>query len=251
MQFFLNLLVNAIHALKNVDGPEISITLERQVRQIGTSPVAIPSACLRFVDNGCGIPEAEQRKIFDPFFTTKEVGEGSGLGLSMVYGIVTSMGGSIDVESRVGQGTCFHICFPAADRDAIVTATRNNLPILLGENERILLVEDNERLRNALADILTSLEYQVATAENGNQAMAELLAKDYYDLLITDAIMPETGGIELIISLRKQGYDIPAILITANAELAVTEAETYNFLLMRKPFEVVELSHKINALLRT
>jgi PAS domain S-box-containing protein len=250
MQLLLNLLVNAVDALKNAENPKIMLSLSKTEGRFDNAPVAVPAVCLRFSDNGCGIPESDLDKIFDPFFSTKDVGKGTGLGLSTVYGIVKGMNGSIEVESRLGEGTTFQIQIPSADKAELVTINQGLVPILNGGKERILLVEDNHELREALCEILGSLDYDVTGVESGHQAMKSFHERaGYFDLLVTDAIMPETSGVELIRSLRKQGYDLPALMITANVEMVFEEVEELDCQLLRKPFEINTLSHILREML--
>lgn len=143
-------------------------------------------------DTGSGIPSEIQTQIFDPFFTTKDVGKGSGLGLSMVFGFMKQSGGHVSVDSKVGEGTCFCLYLPRAkSNDALADAAPG--PIEQGQSgrERILVVEDNEQMRRVVLRQLSSLGYDVLQAENAASAL-DILRRDRVDLLFTDIVMP--GG---------------------------------------------------------
>jgi PAS domain S-box-containing protein len=143
-------------------------------------------------DTGSGIPLEIQTKIFDPFFTTKDVGKGSGLGLSMVFGFVKQSGGHVSVDSEVGRGACFHLFLPRAQRkDALEETALGLIERDQGGHERILVVEDNEQMRRVVLRQLSSLGYDVIEAENAASAL-DILRRDKVDLLFTDVVMP--GG---------------------------------------------------------
>jgi CheY-like chemotaxis protein len=155
-------------------------------------------------DTGSGIPPAIVAKLFDPFFTTKKAGKGTGLGLANVAGIVKSHGGFVDLDSEVGRGTAFHIYLPALSRSiACEPAAGKSDDHLNGNNESILVVEDDEAIRHVLELILGACNYRVFTAEDGTKAMELLREKpDQFDLVITDLNMPGVSGADVIRELR-------------------------------------------------
>jgi signal transduction histidine kinase/CheY-like chemotaxis protein len=165
-------------------------------------------------DTGTGIPPDVLPHIFEPFFTTKPQGRGTGLGLSQVFGIVKQHGGYIDVSSRVGHGTSFVIYLPALE----VVAEQGSVKEVeapRGQGEGVLVVEDNEATRQAICDILASLNYQVLQARNGEEALAAFEGQsDAIDLVISDLVMPEMGGRALHGALKQKRPDLKLILMT-------------------------------------
>jgi signal transduction histidine kinase/CheY-like chemotaxis protein len=149
-------------------------------------------------DTGCGMDEATQQRLFEPFFTTKKAGQGTGLGLATVYGIVTQAGGRIEVSSAVGRGSTFRVYLPrlAGDTGSDVTTARPTG--LAGGTERVLIVEDEESLRRIAQRILTAAGYTTLCAANGDEAIRILDGEGArVDLLLTDVVMPGMSGHEL------------------------------------------------------
>jgi signal transduction histidine kinase/CheY-like chemotaxis protein len=170
---------------------------------------------LRVSDTGVGIPAENLPHIFEPFYTTKGPGEGSGLGLSQVYGIVKQHGGYIDVESRPGEGTAFIIYLPAMK--AMDVPTTPSKPVLPknGNREKVLIVEDDASTRQAVQEILESLNYEVFGASHGKEALDLLESLDgTVDLVLSDMVMPEMGGVALYRALEERGYRAKLVLMT-------------------------------------
>lgn len=167
-------------------------------------------------DTGQGIPQECRNKIFTPFFTTKEVGEGTGLGLSMVMGFMRQSKGTVQVSSELGHGTTFKLYFPAATKkDAQLTLPPSPSEEILGTGQRILLAEDEESVRNILVETLQRAGYFVTVASNGDQACALFMADSSFDLLLTDIIMPgKLQGVELAVALRKVRPDLPVVFMS-------------------------------------
>jgi two-component system cell cycle sensor histidine kinase/response regulator CckA len=165
-------------------------------------------------DSGAGIAPDVRDHIFEPFFTTKEHGKGTGLGLAQVYGIVQQHDAFIDVATAVAQGTTFHLYFPALDEPPEAKRLLDE-SVPLGAGQLVLVVEDDETIRQALVESLAMLNYQVLQAENGREAMAQVeQQQDQIAVVISDIIMPEMGGIALFHTLREREFSIPFILIT-------------------------------------
>jgi CheY-like chemotaxis protein len=172
-----------------------------------------PYINLTVTDTGHGIPSSILQQIFDPFFTTKEKGEGTGLGLSVVHGIVHSHGGAIYSYSQHGKGSTFKVYLPAVER-RLKPEERIEKPIPTGI-ERILLIDDEPALVNMGEQILTSLGYDVTTRTSSIEALELFKAKkDRFDLVITDMTMPKMTGEDLSKELMKIRPDIPVILCT-------------------------------------
>lgn len=175
---------------------------------------------LQVIDDGCGMDATTAERLFEPFFTTKEVGEGSGLGLSMVYGIVQQCQGTISVESNPGQGATFTLSFPqvspAQNKQAPHATTR---PSKQG-NESILLVEDEPAILQLTARILRSKGYIVYGASNGRKALERWQNEDIdIDLLITDIIMPGLSGLDLADTLREADPDLKVLFVSGYADI--------------------------------
>jgi CheY-like chemotaxis protein len=168
-------------------------------------------------DTGAGIPADVLPHIFDPFFTTKPVGQGVGLGLAQVYGIIQQHGGTVEVSSEPGAGTTFSIYLPAQDQVAPPLTGGDGLEVFGGRGELILLVEDDEVARGALLELLTSQRYRVLAAANGQQALALFAQQtEPIQLVVSDVVMPEMGGVELSTHLQAARPGLRMLLITGH-----------------------------------
>lgn len=187
-QVFLNLALNARDAVGGRG--EISVICAPHRRN------GADFARISVVDNGHGIPKNVLPHIFEPFFTTKGAGAGTGLGLSVVYGIVSQMKGHIDVVSEEGRGTAFEVCLPQSSPPRIAMVEAGEVPSLRGRT--VLLAEDEDMLRDVLALMLGNMELKVLPAANGNEAfrLLETYGGDI-DFLLTDVVMPEMDGVKL------------------------------------------------------
>ena len=202
-------------------------------------------------DNGLGMDKETQSRIFEPFFTTKEKGKGTGLGLSTVYGIVKQSGGYILVQSEVGRGTTFNIYLPRV-RDAVelhgaVPAART----ADGGSETVLLVEDEESVRQLVRETLEAKGYQVLEAENGQAGLEAVAAHSgTIDLLITDVVMPGMSGHELAEQLLKERPGIKVIYLSGYTEEALVEGNIDGGkAFLQKPFTLQTLSRKVREVL--
>ncbi|MEO6788908.1 MAG: response regulator, partial [Chthoniobacteraceae bacterium] len=207
------------------------------------------SVCLRVEDNGAGIDDETLQRIFDPFFTTKELGKGSGLGLSVVKGIVESLNGVIVVDSTPEAGTTFRVFFPVVSGTEIRrVAAASTQPRMSNRAERILLADDEPQVLSVARRALESLGYEVG-AHGSAQAALAAFADDprRWQLVITDFAMPGMNGVELARHIRARSPDTPIILCTgfggavdAAAAKAVGIARVIN-----KPFQRQELSEAV------
>lgn len=217
-QVILNLALNARDAMPA--GGDLRLQLRSLEVVPGESPPFrdMPSGRwieLRVSDTGVGISNIHIPHIFEPFYTTKGPGEGSGLGLSQVYGIVKQHGGYIDVHSKVEEGTTFVIYLPAmASVDVPPAAHPASLP-KGGRSESILIVEDDASTRQAVQEILNSLNYQVLVASNGKEALGLIESMEgTVDLVLSDMVMPEMGGVALYRALEERGCKTRLVLMT-------------------------------------
>jgi signal transduction histidine kinase/ActR/RegA family two-component response regulator len=212
-QVFMNLGTNASHAMGSQGGVlEVRIELSK-IKNPYLELVPGEYVLITVRDSGCGMSSEVISRIFDPFFSTKPVNEGTGLGLAVVHGIVLDHGGAIDVDSRVGGGTCFRIWLPAARSKADAPALAPSAP--LKGDERILLVDDEEIVRSVLEKGLQRLGYRVTAESSGQAALARFhVAPDDFDLVITDQTMPQMSGLQLAAALHKVRAELPVILAT-------------------------------------
>ena len=203
-------------------------------------------------DTGTGIAPEVLSSIFEPFFTTKEPGQGTGLGLSMVYGFVKQSGGHLAVYSEPGLGTTFRIYLPPALLgDPKAKTATDPLPVV-GGDEAVLIVEDNAPLRRATVRQLTELGYLVREAENAAVAMAVLKGEDRVDLLFTDVVMPGTmDGLDLANDAVKLREGLKVLLTSGFPELrgANTRVTDSRFPLLNKPYGRNELARKLREIL--
>ena len=207
---------------------------------------------LAISDNGCGMDEQVKARIFEPFFTTKELGKGTGLGLSTVYGIVKQSGGNIWVYSELGEGTTFKVYLPRVDEgsdEAQKSVVEAGLP---AGSETILLVEDEEIVRKMMRQILEMHGYRVLVAANGRDAIEVCKKRDRpIDLVITDVVMPQMGGRELIENLESLLTDTKVLYMSGYTDDAIVHHgvldETMHFL--EKPFTPNVLIKKVREIL--
>lgn len=254
-QVLMNLVVNARDAMPT--GGTLKLTTKRV---LAGSPAIRPQANMPDVnyalltvhDTGVGMDTFTQAHIFDPFFTTKETGRGTGLGLSMVYGIVKQSNGWIFVESEEGKGSAFHIFFPetqAPSEVEILKSARVGKPI---GRETILIAEDQEQVRTLTVEYLTDLGYTVLAAENGESAleMAERQSGSIH-LLLTDAMMPRMSGLALSRRLRERRPGIKVLFISGYATdaAALEGIDMQDEPFLQKPFSMDELARKVRVLL--
>ena len=225
-QVLTNLCTNAEHAMRDTGGI-LEITLEEVALgdDVGTRPeplVAGAYACLSVADTGCGMEPAVAERIFEPFYTTKPAGEGTGLGLSVVHGIVSAHGGGIRVDSEPGTGSRFRVFLPVLAAEHV--AERVAQPALVGGTERILVVEDDPALATLATQMLEALGYSVAVFGRPGDALAAF-AEDpaAFDLVLTDHTMPELTGIQVAERARIASPDVP-IIIMAGFSQRVDEA---------------------------
>ena len=216
-QVIMNLSTNAGHAMREEGGTLhvklIRVEVDRQTALQYHALHAGPHVRLTVTDTGCGMDSETLEHIFDPYFTTKEVGEGTGLGLSVVHGIVKTHGGAITVESEPRKGTTFHVYFPVIEKEEKIQEEDEGL--LPTGNERILFVDDEEVIVDIGEKTLGQLGYGVVTKTSSVEAL-ELFRADpgRFDLVITDMTMPKMTGDQLARELMKIRPNIPIILCT-------------------------------------
>jgi two-component system cell cycle sensor histidine kinase/response regulator CckA len=217
-QVLINLAINARDAMSD-DGKLIfdisTLTVQPNKRPPYRDMKPGAWLRLRIIDNGIGIPSDVLPHIFEPFFTTKPVGQGTGLGLSQVYGIIKQHDGYIDVESSQGKGTIFTIYLPVFNTQASTILYDDDFDTLEGNLETLLLVEDEPEVRDALSRVLKSLNYRVITASDGKDALRHFdNGGEKVDLVLSDVIMPGLSGPTLFRILNEKQPGIKMLLIT-------------------------------------
>lgn len=255
-QTLFNLLSNAIDAVAGVAAPKIRCNLVGYTASSGfrrrhPEISAKRLACLSLEDNGHGIPQEKLDKIFEPFFTTKEVGRGTGLGLSMLYGTVQTHGGVVEVDSELGRGSTFRVYLPLCEGD-LSTSGEQASERTLGQGETILIVDDQDDLRTTSADVLGMLGYHVLQAGTGREALDIFQVQhDRIDLILSDVVMPEMGGQELLQAVRQVDEHLPVILATGYDRQHVLDQNicTDGCHIISKPFDFEALSQTIRELI--
>lgn len=248
-QVIVNLCTNAAQAIETPRG-KITLALSWSKPGDAQRPAVLASAdCVRLTvsDSGKGMSNEVRSRVFEPFFTTKNVGEGSGLGLSVVHGIVSAHGGAITVASNPGNGSTFSVFLPAADRPSAVATA----PIAagVGSNARIMLVDDESAVLRATKDLLDNMGYRVRAFSQGETAIAELRANpDDVDILVTDNLMPGLTGVELATAVRIERPDLPVLLVTGYLDEKAEQHPAITATLM-KPASGRELAAAIQRVL--
>ncbi|HXT61756.1 MAG TPA: PAS domain S-box protein [Pyrinomonadaceae bacterium] len=231
-EVFVNLIVNSVDAMP--DGGALKICCQGDGDRLR----------LRFADTGTGMEEDVRERIFEPFYTTKGM-NGTGLGLAVSYGIIERHDGTISVSSKVGEGTTFHIELPFADTSeqapSASEATVNARPSL-----SVLVVDDEQVVRETLAEMLADLDHKVVTAESGRDAVQKI-GSDEFDLVFTDLAMPEMDGWETAREIRRQKPELPVVLVTGYGATAQPPSGEVDLVagIIGKPFDFDQVTGTI------
>lgn len=250
-QALVNLLLNAKDAMPN--GGKIKIETEsvHGGESIPPNPTANSYSALRVIDNGCGMTAEVREHAFEPFFTTKEPGHATGLGLSIVYGIVTQSEGQVRLFSEVGSGTCAEILLPTTGEAPSGQPELAHQPLAVAvarDSETILVVEDEQLLREVVCEILKRAGYRVLGAENGEVAL-DLFRKngEQVSALVTDLMMPVMGGAELSERLLRLRPHLPIIYVSGYSDHKLECGPLNEFL--EKPFQPAALLRILRRIL--
>jgi PAS domain S-box-containing protein len=253
-QVMINLCTNAAHAMEDTGGVMTIGIQNIYLDQISAAvyPHLPPGNYVKLTvsDTGPGIDPEIKNRIFDPYFTTKEVGKGSGIGLSVVHGIVKNHNGAISVDSKFGKGTTFSILFPVAEEEAVIET--EPVEKLSTGNERILIVDDEESMAEIGRRRLERLGYRVEAKTNSIEALELFRADpDQFDLVITDMTMPHITGDKLVKEILKIRPDMPTILCTGFSEKIDEEKakEIGVRQYIEKPFDRGKLSRLVRKVL--
>jgi PAS domain S-box-containing protein len=251
-QVLMNLSVNARDAMPQ--GGELTIstanvTISEETTKVYTLPAG-DYVCLKVKDSGTGMNELTRTHLFEPFFTTKEKGRGTGLGLSMVYGVVQQCGGQIRVESSPGAGTTFLVYLPRTLKSSAQAGSEEPFVKVTGM-ETLLVVEDEYSLRSSIAQYMERHGYQILTAANGAEALNLVHArKALPDLLLTDLGMPGMNGRQLWAQLQQEMGVLPVIFMTGYADQSLLADEKSHLVAyLDKPFALEALSRAVRELL--
>jgi PAS domain S-box-containing protein len=252
----LNLAINARDAMPS--GGRITITTERtELNGDGAAQrKLVPGsyALLTFSDTGTGMPPEVKARLFEPFFTTKAPGQGTGLGLASAHDIISQMRGSIEVESTVGKGATFRLFFPLEHAQPAPIEHDSQWNARKANQETILLVEDDEAVRELAQNLLSVQNYRVIACASGPEALIEASKLDRpIDLLLTDIILPQLSGFELAERLLRSRPDLKILYMTGYADGSdhhILHQLKREQQLLRKPFSAETLSQRVRAMLK-
>jgi signal transduction histidine kinase/CheY-like chemotaxis protein len=254
-QVLLNLCVNAADAM--TDGGRLSFKSSNATHEVMQDHADIPKrgefVQLDVQDTGIGMDEATRARIFEPFFTTKEMGRGTGLGLASVFGIVKSLGGSIEVASEIERGTTFRIYLPASGRVLMTDPQPVGEEPVMGSSRTVLLVDDEEVVLDVGVRMLQHFGYAVLPATNGHEALQVYTEnKEKIDLVILDMVMPDMGG-RVVYDRLKQCNSEVKVLLSSGYSLSgeaseIMQSGCNGFI--QKPFNIKELTARIDRILQ-
>ncbi len=240
----LNLVINARDAMPA--GGNLTI----RTRLVKSNDAEPGHVCIDVQDTGYGIPRNVQDKVMEPFFTTKPIGQGTGLGLSMVYGFAQQSHGELTIESAPSKGTSVTICLPENPR-----TLSDSVPVeamaTTGGGQSILMVEDDDSVRLINKEVLEELGYQVTVARNSDEALESFHAMDHIDLLLTDVGLPGMNGRQLAEVIQQLQPSLPVLFLTGYAESAMNQTDFLgpHMQLLTKPFTLDLLASRVAIML--
>ncbi|GJE53129.1 Sensor histidine kinase RcsC [Methylobacterium tardum] len=239
----LNLCINARDAMP--DGGTITVAT-RRLNISGDPEIADGSYLgISVTDEGTGIPEDILRRVCEPFFTTKAVGQGTGLGLAMVFGLAQQSKGRLVIDSEVGKGTRVELALPFADQAPEQAAEEAGAAPVAGRRARILIVDDDPQVRHVTASFLTGFGHSTTEAADGEAALRSL-RHDRFDMVVADLAMPGMSGIELAAEIRGRLPGLPVLILTGHAEaMQIPE----DLPVLSKPFRSADLAARVATLL--
>jgi PAS domain S-box-containing protein len=252
-QALLNLLINARDAMP--DGGVITVSASivdidtRQINVIGEQRAGVFVA-ISVIDEGIGMDRSVRQRIFEPFFTTKDQGRGTGLGLSVVYGVVNSHNGFITVQSEPGKGSQFTLCFPIMTEIGAVERARRKSKLARG-SEMVLVIDDEQHVGEVIGGMLSSLGYTVKIVTSGAEAIALYTAGERFDVVVLDMNMPEMGGKETFYRLKELDPDMHVIVSTGYSNTSIDGTPLRDAIdgFLQKPYQLEELSKTLREVL--
>ncbi|WP_295475196.1 PAS domain-containing protein [uncultured Pseudomonas sp.] len=240
----VNMVANARDAMNGEGQLSIAVrAVDSMPTMHGQPPISGPFVALSITDTGIGIPANLLERIFEPFYTTKEIGQGTGLGLSQVFGFAKQSGGEVTVVSEVGQGTTFTLYLPRVEAPACTPEPPvADQPLVVGHGTRVLVVEDNPDVGAFATQALAELGYVTVLATDADSALAEL-GEDAagFDVVFSDVVMPGMSGLQLVNELRQLYPQLPVVL-TSGYSHVLAKHGTDGFELLHKPYSVEQLS---------
>jgi PAS domain S-box-containing protein len=243
----LNLSVNARDAMPGGGTLRIAARAEHVDEKTANGLERGEYICLSVSDDGTGMDEATLARAVEPFFSTKGIGQGTGLGLSMVHGLASQLGGALVIHSRVGVGTDIELWLPQSANAPATPAASAYEPAVAPLSGRVLLVDDEELVRLSTADMLVDLGYEVAEASSAEQALRLIDDGMVVDLLVTDHLMPGMTGVELAREVRRRHPATPILLVSGFAEVAGLDPALPRLI---KPFRKDELAASVDRVAR-
>ena len=245
---FVNLAINGRDAMGGEGTLFLRLAANQPMPSIrGHLAQAGPFAAISVTDTGAGIAPELLERIFEPFFTTKATGQGTGLGLSQVFGFAKQSGGDVQVVSRPGEGTTFTLYLPQVEPEQAQADEGDSIELPDdGAQRRILVVEDNPEVGGFAAQILADLGYQTTWVTTAEEALTQVGPQaEAFDAVFSDVVMPGMGGIALANELRRRRADLPVIL-TSGYSHALAEGGHHGFEFLPKPYSVDQVSHALN-----
>jgi two-component system, cell cycle sensor histidine kinase and response regulator CckA len=250
-QVLLNLVLNARDAMPSGGDIKIETALLSEEDSTKAATSQPSEICVSVSDTGKGMDDSIKEHLFEPFFTTKEQGQGTGLGLATVYGIVSRAGGRIAVESEPEKGSTFKVYLPRTSNESEAPAASKEKPVVNDMAGTILLAEDKEPLRLLLKELLESIGFRVLDCVDGQDAIEKAASfGDRVDLILTDVSMPRIGGVEAAETIRHHRPDAKVLFITGYMDETVPASVDGSELpLLLKPFTPEELARKVREVL--
>ena len=239
----INMAVNARDAMSGQGQMTIGVRTVENIPTFRLQPAREGKfVAVSILDTGSGISSDNLNRIFEPFFTTKSVGEGTGLGLSQVFGFVKQSGDEVTVESRPGEGATFTLYLPHVDQPELAVESPEPEALVDGHGTCVLVVEDNVTVGTFATQTLAELGYRTVWAANAEEALAEL-AKDAgrFDVVFSDVVMTGMNGAEMAQQIRSEYPEMPVVL-TSGYSHVLAQHGTYGFELLHKPYSVEQLS---------
>ena len=242
----INLAVNARDAIPEHGTVRVCVRRVEAMPSVRFAPPLKGAfAAVSVSDDGCGIEEAVMSQVFDPFFTTKGVGQGTGLGLSQVFGFVKQSEGEVDVTSKLGEGSTFVLYLPLTNQEMAVDGASGTQSLQDARGLNVLVVEDNVDVAEFAVSALRELGCGVCLARNGDDALVELERNHArYHVVFSDVVMPGISGLELAKTLRDSYADLHVVLTSGYSELLARETD-HGFALLRKPYTLGDLAAAI------